>query len=214
MLEKLKVPNDLRNYWVELQELVGPGKVSNIMYREPHQVERLDRVVQLARDLGGLTCVELGCCEGQMTAPLAKHFQEVIAMDFIPELLRECPHLENVTYVCEDLEEFNPSHYYDVVVMSELLEHVRDPRALVQRWAPHAGAIIASCPVNELPNDHTFNVGRARALLDGEHVEAGDASGHVWVMDEEGFKSLFDGLDIFYYDRYQSCGILGARWVS
>ena len=195
-------PKDLREHWVKVQQIVGPGNIAEkMMYREMHQLDRLQRVVELARECApNRTCLELGCCEGRMTRMLAQNHEVVIGVDFVEELLAAAPRLPNVHYQLHDIEHWVPQQHYDVIVMSEVLEHVLDPRSLVAKMAKRCYNIVASCPINEHPNEHTFDAELLQAFQEGKLLEVGDAAGHVWAMDPEGFRSLFDGLKVNHFE--------------
>lgn len=58
----------------------------------------------------------------------------------------------------------------ELTVVTEVLEHLRDPHGVVDRIAHNSKYIVASCPFDEQPKD--------------DHDE------HLWGWDEEGFKAL------------------------
>lgn len=112
-----------------------------------------------------------------MTERLAPLFDHVLAVDFVPELLAACPDLDGVTYAVRNAEVWTPTadEAADVVVVSEVLEHLRDPLGAVQRLTRGAQFAVLSVPVNETPNPRTFD-----PLLLGNEAMIGDAAGHVW----------------------------------
>jgi len=174
------VPANLALFYAQAQARAGAGHYQASMYRAPHQLERLEAVVAMLEwcaGQGARSCLEVGCCEGVMTARLAPLFEEVVAVDFTPELLAACPTLPGVTYEQHNAETWTPDRPFDVVVLSEVVEHLRDPLGVVRRLASRAEWLVVSTPVNETPNPRTFD-----PLLLGNEAAIGDAAGHVWCF--------------------------------
>lgn len=63
-----------------------------------------------------------------------------------------------------------PIVWADVVVATEVLEHLQDPHGLIARAARHGQALVCSAPCGETPDQHY------------EH--------HVWAWDRQGFASM------------------------
>lgn len=172
------VPGNLATFYAQAQARAGAGHYQASMYRAPHQLSRLDAVVGLAAraaDDGAATCLEVGCCEGVMTARLAPLFERVLAVDFVPEFLAACPALKGVTYEQRNAEVWSPAEPVDVVVISETLEHLRDPLGALERLTRRARWLVLSVPTNEIPNPRTFD-----PLLLGNEAVVADAAGHIW----------------------------------
>lgn len=66
-----------------------------------------------------------------------------------------------------------PIMWGEIVVATELLEHLRDPHGLVARAARHGWALVCSAPCGETPEQHY------------EH--------HVWAWDQSGFAEMITG---------------------
>lgn len=189
------IPDDLAAWYGQaFEQAGGAGHYQAIAYRHPHERERMQLALAALSDLPHGYCLEIGCNEGRMTRELAKRFKSVHAMDFNPAALAACPKLPNVTYALRDATEgeglgFDYDEFeYDVIVCANVLEHVRDPQVLIAKCIPHCKYLVASCPTSEPLNaERAFDVG-----LIGKEERIGDASGHIWAMDAEGFMSLFD----------------------
>jgi len=67
----------------------------------------------------------------------------------------------------------DPITWGEIVVATELLEHLRDPHGLVARAARHGRALVCSSPCGETPEVHY------------EH--------HVWAWDVPGFAAMVTG---------------------
>lgn len=63
-----------------------------------------------------------------------------------------------------------PIVWGDVVVATEVLEHLQDPHGLIARAARYGQALVCSAPCGETPDQHY------------EH--------HVWAWDQQGFASM------------------------
>lgn len=190
------IPADLASFYADLSRRAGPGQWQAGYMRREHQRQKLQRLLALLDELyhqGARTCLEVACAEGYVTVFLADLFNRVEAIDLSPDFLAVCPELPNVRYYQADIEHWTPRHGYDVVLLSEILEHLKDPGAAVRKLAPRAKWIMACSPINEEPNPAAFD-----PALYGIEVACGDASGHVWSFDRAGFLGLFDGLDVVH----------------
>ena len=211
-LDHALVPADRSGFY---DDLAGrTPRLHESMYRTPAQRARFERIMELAALIPGPheRCLELGCAEGQMTARLATVFERVVAVEISRVLLGRCPILPNVRYAIGDIEEktVGDNETYDLVVMSEVLEHLVDPRAAILRYAAMGRYFLASCPITELSNP----VGAFDVALLGQEVRSGDATGHIWAMDWDGFLSLFETLDVVLTERVFHSGVVLCRVAS
>lgn len=170
------------------------SSLQSLMYRTPEQGRRKQAVIDTARALrlrrpSPKTCLEIGCAEGQITERLSPLFEHVTGIDVSPTMIGRAEKLllPNVTWMVADITEQDLSGtWFDLVILSEVLEHLKEPVALLTRLASVCTYLIATCPITEPLNpEGTFN-----ADLIGHETRQGDASGHIWAMDMEGFKSL------------------------
>lgn len=177
MVEPHVIPVDLRDWYDDLYARLAPGEYSNrIMYGRPHQDTRFEAVVDMAALVGSrFVCLEVGCAEGKMTERLAKLFSYVEAIDISRIAVSRAPRLPNVTYQVGDIENWRfHGQYYDLVIISEVLEHLREPARVLADLGQRASYVLASVPTNEEANDRTFNLD-----LLGSEQRAGDAAGHI-----------------------------------
>lgn len=194
------IPADLSSHWKNLQDAVGAGHLhSDVGMKEEHQRLRLERVadlvVEYAQKGPNQFVLEIGCCEGAMTAEIAPRVRGVLAVDFVQSLLDVCPQLPNVTYELQDISIWEPMRGapFDVTVMGEVLEHLIDPIGVLKRLVACTYYVVASCPINEELNlDTAWDMSKIDDLMTGrQKVEAGEGAGHIWAMDEEGFEFMF-----------------------
>ncbi len=175
---------------------------------------RFQSVVEIAKGAAyiyGLeTCLEIGCAEGLMTELLAESFGYIYAVDISEKLIANAKkrRIENARFGVYNVEDslllFRKN--FDMVIISEVLEHLNNPQKIVKQCLQISKYVVASCPMNEQPNPDAFDVS-----LYGVEKKWADATGHIWSMDEDGFKSLFDGYAIEYFEIADPCGIALVR---
>ena len=85
------------------------------------------RAEKILNYTNGSTCLEVGCGEGQIAKYLAQRFEQVEVVDIDGSLLQYVPKSKNVLPICSSIEDFNPGKTYDMVVCTNVLEHVNNP---------------------------------------------------------------------------------------
>lgn len=202
-LDDTAIPVDLGQFYDRLAHQAG--RLQPLMYRNRAAKQRFDRILELVSMLDRRnSCLELGCSEGMMTTQLAKLFKRVDAVEISQVMLDRCPVIDNVRYYHGDAVTWTPPRKrYDVVIASEIVEHVHDPALLLHKYAGMAGRLLVTCPVTERPN----LVGAFDPTLLGKETRQADATGHIWYMDWAGFVKLFDGLRILLLERVGHSGL-------
>jgi len=143
-------------------------------YREHNRIHRghnfvwggAQRIEPLRRAVGGpgLRVLDLGCRDGALTRFYASQ-NDVVGLDVDREALAEAARL-GIETVWADVEEPLPfdEGSFDVVVTAELLEHVREPEAVVAeavRVLRPGGTLAGSVPhAHRLKNRFRFLIGR------------------------------------------------------
>ena len=144
--------------------------------------------------------LELGCADGYMSSLLSPLAASHVIVDATPRFIEaaKARAMPNVTFVESLFESYAADTPFDLVVMSFVLEHVRDPvrvMARARQWIkPDTGRILAVVPnmralsrelaramgvVGELadltPNDHAHGHRRCydRVSFDRDITEAG-----------------------------------------
>ncbi|KAL6420017.1 hypothetical protein ACFW04_004336 [Cataglyphis niger] len=95
-----------------------------------------------ALPLEGVKIADIGCGGGILTESLARIGAHVTGLDASAELINLAKEhikldptiLERVNYICTSIEEFSPKNerLYDVVVTSEIIEHVENPEIFLK----------------------------------------------------------------------------------
>jgi len=121
------------------------------VYRDPVDLKKLRFIFSslsqcanaMGKDLRDLTVMEVGCGVGGITLPLATLGCQVYASDIDDadlDVLRDlvkAQALNNVTVAREDALTFSHDRRYDVIIASEVFEHVLEPSALAENLARH-----------------------------------------------------------------------------
>lgn len=187
------VPGDLAGWYARTYAHVGPGRYQQLAYHAGHEQERLARTLEVIEGIEGRgACLEVGCSEGIITAKLAPLFWHVTAMDISEQALAVAPKLPNVEYRLGNIETDGIGDDFDVTLLSDVLEHLRDPRATIRKCAEHSRWVVGVGPTTE-----PLNESNAFAFtMIAQPQRPGDGTGHIWYMDVDGFRSLFDGLKV------------------
>lgn len=105
------------------------------------------------RPADSLRVLDVGCGNGsELALPLARLGFQVTGIDIHAPSIDHARQLgegvPNLTYICGRIEELK-SPPYDVVILSEVLEHLREPRSLLSAAIEHLdknGIIIVTVP--------------------------------------------------------------------
>lgn len=161
------------------------------------------------RAADSLRVLDVGCGNGsELTLPLAQLGFEVTGIDIHAPSIEHARQLgvgvTNLSYVCGRLEELK-SPPYDIMILSEVLEHLREPRLLLLAAIEHLnknGIIIVTVPngYGEFEIDSwLFRVLRLQRIVDAlarnskKVIAATDnhESGHVQFFTRRKLRRLF-----------------------
>ena len=121
--------------------------IKSSSYTSPQYIKRLKFIFSAIcryaqsknKPIEDLEILELGCGTGGITFPLASLGSNITALDIDPsavfiisERIRK-ENLNNVIVMQADGHSFDDNKRYDVVIASEVLEHVARPRKFLQR---------------------------------------------------------------------------------
>ncbi len=186
-----------------------PG-VQEIMTRPPHRRKQWMRYLDILTFIAPYapTILELGCCEGLMTVEIARRARHVVAVDWSPTCLARARArgLDNVEWVEDDVMALTAQwrrqeRHFDLVVASDVLEHVEDPLSLMRGLGCISDGMLASSPINEEPNPLAFDYERQRNPL-----RIGDGSAHIWSFRPDTFRSLFS--EIWHEETFDNVTFL------
>lgn len=137
--------------------------------------------------------LELGCGDGKLISSIATAgypLSRIVAADLynVPENLPG-----SVTFVKQDLENFNISGPFDLVILHHVFEHVKNPLGLIERikkeLSTHGRILIV------VPNRYGFN-NEARVYLpeQGKHYFLWDRESLEYSLNRLGFICRFYNL--------------------
>jgi len=109
------------------------------------------RVEWLLDIVGGGRALEIGCGDGGFTAVLSRQVDRVVALDVSQPSIRalEARQLPNVEHHAVLVEHFSTTERFQWIVMSEVLEHLREPLGTVRHcleWLAPGGRLLITTP--------------------------------------------------------------------
>lgn len=100
-----------------------------------------------------VSLLEVGCSNGRNVAlPLAEHGYLVTGVDLHKpsiDAANNVNNLPNAKFICKDFNEFESSEIFDVIVLSDILEHVYEPLELIVsslRLMKKGGIVLVCVP--------------------------------------------------------------------
>lgn len=165
---------------------------------DPAHYER-PRVQWILDVVRGGRLLEIGCGNGGMTKQVARQVQAVTAMDVSAVSLavlrnRELP---NVQIVEGLVEEVCLTERYQWIVLSEVIEHVREPASVLARclsWLAPGGQLLITTPNGPWQSEehlHEFDMPSFVHLL--STLEA-DALSARYICDQAGTRRWLGGI--------------------
>lgn len=131
------------------------GRFITQKYQNPNPLQRrqirrlLGRVVDLGRPLKPRTIIDAGAGEGFLTGYLVHEFPsaQITAVDSSSEDLKRLQQLfPTVATVVADVETFDLGPRFDLLVATEVLEHLPHPERGLARFASQAKTVIVTVP--------------------------------------------------------------------
>ncbi len=124
------------------------------------------RATWVLQNVSGGTLLEIGCGNGGMTRLLAPLVASVTAFDVSAPSLAELEKLAlpNVKTVQGLIEQYRPDTLFDSVVLSEVIEHLRDPKRVVDQafeFVSPGGSLLITTPNGHWESDehlHEFSL--------------------------------------------------------
>ena len=168
--------------------------------------------------------LEIGAGNGGMTRVMAPAVDRLTAMDVSkPSLdaIRQLA-LPNVTVAEGLVERYEPHTQFEWIVMSEVLEHLRDPRQVIRRivrWLSPGGTLLVTTPHGHWESNehlHEFTLEHFAGLLAASGGEGVHASylrdvddrrrwlvGEVFAPQRPPTRDTFDDRRTLVRERYQ-----------
>jgi 2-polyprenyl-3-methyl-5-hydroxy-6-metoxy-1,4-benzoquinol methylase len=160
----------------------------------------------IKRHLVGKTILEVGPADGHMTRGLPKDFDLTLVepSETLSQKLRQSfPRAKVVTTLAE---EFTPPNCFDNILLCHMLDHVRDPQAIVCKaagWLSPGGKMIAISPNSEsLHRQAAVRMGLLTAA--NAFSERDQIQGKRQIFNRQEFSLIFSnaGLKIDFFGGY------------
>ncbi len=174
----------------------------------------LAKIADCARERPG-RALEIGFGAGVYLRALANHYNEVVGTDLNQSQLEHArarnADLANLHVLIDDITDSHlPAHSFDLVLCSEVLEHIRDTnRAIagIRRVVAPGGLLIVSTPqrhsLMELACKLAFMPGVIN-LVRRVYGEAVFETGHLSLMTEQQMTSALESAGFHIRQRYKS----------
>lgn len=132
---------------------------------DPNHYE-FPRARWVVENVKGSRLLEIGAGNGGMTRLLAPLVKDLTAFDVSAPSLRQIDEMkfENVQTVQGLMENFTPENNYDCIVLSEVIEHLRQPQLAVSssfKWLVPGGRLLITTPNGHWESDehlHEFSM--------------------------------------------------------
>lgn len=120
--------------------------------------------------------LDVGCFNGVYSKWLAKESTFVVGIDLSKDKIEKCPKLNNAVFIQMDWDNLTfAEDSFDVVLLTECLEHAIDPQKLIDDCIKVGHVVVGSVPLHEhLPSDPLTKAG----------------NGHLHVFDRQGVEKL------------------------
>lgn len=194
-----------------------------------HFIERIELLRQKhQREKSDIRILDVGCGNGvQMTFPLGAQGYAVTGIDVhepsIEYARRENP-FKNVEFLKVGIENLKSALFervFDVIILSDILEHVPDPEKLlrdVHAMLAHNGIILISIPNGlgpfEIENFILRKTGALafgrRLLKKGSDIPYNHESGHIQFFSKNRFAAILKNAGFSMSDFRKGCFLGGA----
>jgi len=94
--------------------------------------------------------LDIGCGNGALTFDLAKKAKEILGIDMNRENIEKATKIysaPNIEYIIGDATKYNFSERFDVIVLSNILEHVKDRVEFLKKIKKKAAKILIRVPM-------------------------------------------------------------------
>ena len=164
-----------------------------------------------------LAILEIGCSNGSLvTLPIAEGGYNILGIDLHQpsiDAANAANKFDNASFLYKDLVDFDNDEIYDVIILSDILEHVEDPDYLLRLSTKHLsqnGIILISVPNGYGPSElerkflektriiHLINfiIGSITRLLGRKSSAYNSDSGHIQFFRMKDLQKLYTSSDL------------------
>ena len=119
----------------------------NIVFARPASFEKIKRLLNLDSSKK-LKVLDIGCGDGRVSEELVKLGHEVWGLD-ASEQAAHLAQEKGIKVIIGEIEKFEPDQKFDLIIMTDILEHLFDPLEMLVRaksWLSPDGEIIINFP--------------------------------------------------------------------
>jgi 2-polyprenyl-3-methyl-5-hydroxy-6-metoxy-1,4-benzoquinol methylase len=172
------------------------------------------KIAECAHERPG-RALEIGFGAGVYLRALANHYQEVVGTDLNQDQLEyarsRTADLANLHILLDDITDSQlPAHSFDLVLCSEVLEHIRDvPGAItgLRRVAAPGGLLIVSTPQRHSIMELACKLALMPGVINFVRRVYGEAvfeTGHLSLMTERQMRDALDAAGFHIRQHYKS----------
>ena len=184
------------------------------------QRARVRTVLKLARAAATDAVLEIGCEAGRLIASLPS-VRRIVGVDISSAALDDAERRLKARLEPIELHYLDAQHplpfkrgEFDLIICSEMLEHVRQPRSVLENiWAiaDQNTRIVVTVPI-EMPKVWSKRILRGLGLMDVlfRGIETGQSEWHLQAFSEGMLRNLTADL----FERITLRNVWGAHWVA
>ncbi len=185
--------------------------------RNQYRVDRVSDFIlifypELKKDIEDCSVLDVGSGRGTVSLSLARHAKSVLGIEPVKGLANESSEeamrqgLTNVRFENLSAYELRPTHEFDIVILSDVLEHVPDQRGLLERclgtMAPD-GVLYINTPNKWFPMEphkHMLFLSWLPPSIAHHYARAFGTSGYkeYHLLGYRGLMDLLDSLPVTY----------------
>ena len=151
--------------------------------------------------------LDLGCANGRIIKRIAETASEITGVDHEKKYLdmaKKEHRRENIRFVCDDI--FNYVHSieqndFDVAILSQVIEHLENPKGLLEALSKKVGKIYVEVPDYE---NSFSNLYRAALDMDLKYTDYD----HVYEFDRFDLVNLLEGCGLEIIDSNYRFGMI------
>ena len=91
--------------------------------------------------------LDAGCGNGALSADLSKHCKEVVGIDISEENVKQAKKRANLDFICADITKYKFKRKFDAIVLSNVLEHIKDRKVFLKKLAQYSKTFLIRVPL-------------------------------------------------------------------
>lgn len=91
--------------------------------------------------------LDVGCGNGALTTDLAKHCKRVVGIDISSKNIKQAKKIPGPEFICGDATNYSFNRAFDAIVLSNVLEHIKDRVSFLKKLALHTDKFLIRVPM-------------------------------------------------------------------